>query len=443
MTIDLKLMSRTKHDIRTAQISNPYGKPKDFQKGFAMEYEPMLVDLAATHSGRISRELSIIVGTVGACKFRTLNILQNFNIAKKTDPELVHEETKEELDKELGTYAAKDHFVMIGDQLYGFFAANWQTKFMSQATHIFVDICYIRNKELPGLLNIVVPCAELACYVPVYGIFLIRQDAAAIAFVIETTFKNVDKQYSQFKMGSKIEQLMVDFNDCKDKENVLFIFKALSGEAQPSQVLELITIKALQDSAILINNKSYEGASTWVNWLMRQNILRKVSLAFTGLSEKPSFHHKALIIQLKVSTEFQNLRVFVCGVLEALQHIFYDDRRTAFLLVLVRAGRSVTYRQQTTTRRKRKYTSMGDSLNPPDTKSKLQRKKLLPRGNPVNHQVEVEYNIEEERTTKKWFRGRVIMYIQSRGYLIRFNDYGPEGDTWEKSIGADDIRFID
>ena len=50
--------------------------------------------------------------------------------------------------------------------------------------------------------------AELACYVPVYRLFLNKQDAAAIAFVIETTFKNVDKQYSQFKMGSKIEQLM-------------------------------------------------------------------------------------------------------------------------------------------------------------------------------------------------------------------------------------------
>ena len=33
--------------------------------------------------------------------------------------------------------------------------------------------------------------------------------------------------------------------DCKDKENVLLIFKLLSGEAQPSQVLELITIEAL------------------------------------------------------------------------------------------------------------------------------------------------------------------------------------------------------
>ena len=86
---------------------------------------------------------------------------------------------------------------------------------------------------------------------------------------------------------------------------------------------------------------------------------------------------------------------------------------------------------------------MGDSLNPPDTKSKLQRKKL-PRGEKaVNHQVEVEYYIDEEKTTKKWFRGKVIMYNKSRGYLIRFNDYGPEGDTWEKSIGADDIRFID
>ena len=129
----------------------------------------MLGDPAATHSGRISRELSRTVGIAGAGKFRTLNILENFNsIRVETDPELVHEETKEELDKDMGTYAAKDHCVMIGDQLYGFFAANWQTKSLSQATHIFVDICYIRNKELPGFLNIVAPCAELKCFVPRY-----------------------------------------------------------------------------------------------------------------------------------------------------------------------------------------------------------------------------------------------------------------------------------
>ena len=35
--VDWKLKSQTKKDLKAAQISNPYGKPKDFQKGLGLE----------------------------------------------------------------------------------------------------------------------------------------------------------------------------------------------------------------------------------------------------------------------------------------------------------------------------------------------------------------------------------------------------------------------
>lgn len=55
--VDWKLMSKKKTDIRKAQKSNQGNKPKDFQKGFSLDYEPMLVDPVASHSGIIYREL--------------------------------------------------------------------------------------------------------------------------------------------------------------------------------------------------------------------------------------------------------------------------------------------------------------------------------------------------------------------------------------------------
>ena len=82
---------------------------------------------------------------------------------------------------------------------------------------------------------------------------------------------------------------------------------------------------------------------------------------------------------------------------------------------------------------------MGNPHNPPDTKSKMRRK--VPRGkNAVNHVVDVLY--EDDAGVEAWHRGKIIMYDQSKGYLITFDQYGPEDNQWEKKIDSDDIRFI-
>ena len=241
----------------------------------------------------------------------------------------------------MGNYSPKDHCVMIGDRLYGFFCANWQAECFSKSTHLFVDICYIKkNSELPGLLNIVAPCSELKCYVPMYWIFVNKQDGTAIAFVVETAFRNIQAHYPQFNMGSNIEQLMVDFSDakenglravlgndlinkvirgckfhfmqstekvamlvtetdmqkqmfihlarkipdCTDQEVVHLILSILGEEKRPSEAQHIITDVKLKDSSLLMDNKAWVGASTWVEWWLRSNHLRKLSLAFSEIS---------------------------------------------------------------------------------------------------------------------------------------------------------------
>ena len=43
---------------------------------------------------------------------------------------------------------------------------------------------------------------------------------------------------------------------------------------------------------------------------------------------------------------------------------------------------------------------MGDSMNPPDTKAKLAKKKVPKGEKAVNHVVQIEYYIDKEKTKK-------------------------------------------
>ena len=77
-------------------------------------------------------------------------------------------------------------------------------------------------------------------------------------------------------------------------------------------------------------------------------------------------------------------------------------------------------------------------MNPPHSKRKLK----IPKGEKaINHLVEIEY-LEEDNTTK-WYRGKIIMYSRSKGYLIAFDGYGPDDNDWQKNLNSPDIRIID
>ncbi len=68
------------------------------------------------------------------------------------------------------------------------------------------DICYTKNEELPGLFNVVAPCTELKRYIPVYRVFVNKQDAVSIAFVISSIFKTIQKRHPEFKNFSDAEE---------------------------------------------------------------------------------------------------------------------------------------------------------------------------------------------------------------------------------------------
>ena len=122
--------------------------------------------------------------------------------------------------------------LIVNERIFGGVCGKWHLQCFPKSTHLFMDIVYIRNNEVPGLFNMVAPCEELRCYVPVFRIFVNKQDA--IAEVIYCVFAWVDKKDSEFNMGEKIEQIMVDFSDAeenglKDALGSNFVKKVLRG----------------------------------------------------------------------------------------------------------------------------------------------------------------------------------------------------------------------
>lgn len=59
-------------------------------------------------------------------------------------------------------------------------------------------------------LNVFAPYTELKSYVPVYRIFVNRQDAESMSFAIETIFNDINIEHKNFKIGHGIEQMMVN-----------------------------------------------------------------------------------------------------------------------------------------------------------------------------------------------------------------------------------------
>ena len=57
---------------------------------------------------------------------------------------------------------------------------------------------------------------KLLSYVPVFRVFVNKQDTTAIAKVISQVFNHINENDKTFDNGSKIEQIMVDFSDAED-----------------------------------------------------------------------------------------------------------------------------------------------------------------------------------------------------------------------------------
>ena len=56
-----------------------------------------------------------------------------------TNVEQADENVKRQLDELMADYATEDHCVMIGNRMYGFFSAQFQSKILGDATELYLD----------------------------------------------------------------------------------------------------------------------------------------------------------------------------------------------------------------------------------------------------------------------------------------------------------------
>ena len=327
-----------------------------------------------------------------------------------------------DIDELMGEYLV--YTAMANDYVYGGYCAQWMVQIFADTTHLFIDIVYIRNNEIPGLFNIVAPCQELSCYVPVFRVFVNnKQDTTAIAKVISQVFNHINENDKTFDDGSKIEQIMVDFSDAEDaglrkalgedfvnrvlrgcdfhykqslvsettpqqelflslakripdatQEEVFEIFSVLKGEKPVASIVDFLP-ENQREASVLVRNDKWTGARHWVDWWLRENHLKKLCKAFRDTPEEVWENSQATNNPVE-SINRTSKTVHLCSLKEALQHVYLEYRRTAFLLLATWDGRSVTYRKTKNNRkRKRPANSMGSAQNPPDKKKNLKKKK--------------------------------------------------------------------
>ena len=136
-SVDWHLRSQTKRDLKKANLDNPFGKPKDFQKGVGMSYEPMMQDPAACHTGRIAR----VLNKAPMLSCNKINLVQTIDSFDSVSKEMMRKDqgesdedraTQNEVAAMMGRY--KVQTAMINDQVFGSFCASWQATVFSTAT---------------------------------------------------------------------------------------------------------------------------------------------------------------------------------------------------------------------------------------------------------------------------------------------------------------------
>ena len=126
-----------------------------------------------------------------------------------------------------------------------------------------------------------------------------------------------------------------------------------------------------------------------------------------------------------------------------VEHIYFEDRRQAILEVASATHITITYRVKSRRRTRR-------PPKPPERRSALSSKskhsKDIPTGKrAIGTRVSVEFYNDSDCVSTTWYKGTVIRY-NKQGYLITFDDCGPEDNeiikSLKKSVEKGEIKIL-
>jgi len=488
-----KIAPNILREITQIAQRNMHITPKEIQNGVGMNCRPIECSLAAANTDRVRtvvKKARQEVDKTDNEKVNPFKIISSFPLIKQRIDKGNECHHSELVDKLVGMYQLDndDAYCFGRDNQYALFQSPFQAQHWSQAEALFVDIDHTGCRNFPYLLNVVclntISLKYMAC-----GRGLINhQDAKSIGIVLSKLAKNVKSQVKDYNIKTAHKEILVDFDDAEsnafaasfgqellniirgcsvhflrsamrvaklvnvsttspgykifmsiakripdedNKKNVDEAFDVLCGLRSFKQFAvhlppDLRTIDSTQ-----VDTSRWRDIDTWVDWWKRPHVLRKLSKAYSTLANEewddlPGTTNPVESINRQSIPE--NMKSVSLKPL--VEHIYLEDRRQAILQVATSANVTITYRKKSKQRARR-------PAKPPERRSSFQsssRSGSIPTGKrAIGTRVSVEFYLDEDQRTTKWYKGTVISYSK-QGYLITFDGCGPQENEFIKSL---------
>ena len=306
------------------------------------------------------------------------------------------------IDELIGTYAldADDAYSFTRDRRYAFFQSPFQAYHWSNAVALFVDIDYTGNQHFPYLLNIVCFNKITDSYIACGRALLNHQDGVSIGKALSVLNTNVKKHFPRYDIKVAHKEILLDFdnaeanafcsafgveisshlrgcavyfirsgmrvaklvnisttslgcqifmsvvklipdNSCKELVNLAF--KVLSGSlpfTRLSSHLPHLNCVTTEE----INTSQWNNLQTWTEWWTRPKVLKKLSKAFSDISEEDWDELQGSnnpVESINRQSVPENAKLVSLKPL--IEHIYLEDRRHAALQVATQKGVTISY----------------------------------------------------------------------------------------------------
>ena len=411
-----KIPPNVLRDIANAAQSNMRITPKEIQNGVGMEYRPIESSLAAANISRVRaqvRKARKEVDKVDNERVNPFTIIVSFPSIKERIDKANHCQQSEIVDKLVGKYQidGNDAYCFCRDTQFALFQAPFQAKHWSQAEVLFVDIDHTGCHHFPYLLNVVCFNCITSKYIACGRGFLNRQDAGSIGTVLSKLVDNVKLYDSEYSIITAHKEILVDFDDAESnafvasfgkelsnvlrgcsvhflrsamrvaklvnasttsasyhifmsiarripdepsKERVDEAFDALCGLESFDKFKEQLPPDIRATDFTQVDTSRWKETETWVEWWKRPHVLKKLSKAYSSLSEEdwddlPGTTNPVESINRQSVPENQKL----VSLKPLVEHVYLEDRRQAVLEVATAANITISYQVKSRKRARR------------------------------------------------------------------------------------------
>ena len=326
-----KIPPNVLRDIANAAQSNMRITPKEIQNGVGMEYRPIESSLAAANISRVRaqvRKARKEVDKVDNERVNPFTIIVSFPSIKERIDKANHCQQSEIVDKLVGKYQidGNDAYCFCRDTQFALFQAPFQAKHWSQAKVLFVDIDHIGCHHFPYLLNVVcfncLTSKYIACLI--LAGFLNHQDVRSLDTVQSKQVDNVKLYDNEYSIITAHKEILVDFDDAESKVN--------ASTTSASYHIIMSIARRIPDEPS--KERVDEAFDAWVEWWKRPHVLKKLSKAYSSLSEEdwddlPGTTNPVESINRQSVPENQKL----VSLKPLVEHVNLEDRRKAILEV--------------------------------------------------------------------------------------------------------------